>query len=149
MAKKITAKQLKELEHIKEWCLTIIDFMTLHYGKSQVFKQYLDIIIDGYQNQNLSGLKYIYRDTNEWAKGISRTDLDELNKLLHDKFGESLVKKNNENLSEIKKVVKKGKISNEDEYRLLLSRVDEIYENKNKEKELEILNKLLADYHKS
>ncbi len=148
MAKKITEKQLKESKYIKEWCLTILDFMTSKNSNTPIINQTKSVIVETYNNQNIKGLRYCNKDINEWARSMPQTDLDELNSLLQDKFGENLVKENNKDLDKVKLVVKKGKISNENEYRLLLCRVDEIYENERKKEEVEILSKLLADYHK-
>jgi hypothetical protein len=148
MAKKITEKQLKELEQIKEWCLTILNFMTSKNSNMPIINQTKDVVVETYNNQNIKGLRYCNKDINEWAKSLSQSDLDELNNLLRNKFGEDLVKDSSKILTKIKQIVKNGKIANEDEYRLLLSRVDEIYDNVNKKSEVETLNKLLADYHK-
>lgn len=148
MAKKITEKQLEELEHIKEWCHTIISFMTKIGGESPIFTQYIEVINDSYQKQNLKGLRYCFKDVNEWAKGLSKKDVEELNIALENKFGINLDDANNKALKKIGTIVRRGKINNEDEFRLLTNRVDEIYTNDKKKAELESLNKLLADYEK-
>lgn len=148
MAKKITEKQLEELEYIKEWCHAIIIFMTKIGGESPIFTQYVEVINDSYQKQNLKGLRYCLKDVNEWAKGLSKKDVEELNIVLENKFGINLSDANNKALKKISTIVKRGKINNEDEYRLLTSRVDEIYANDQKKAELESLNKLLAEYEK-
>lgn len=148
MANKLNDKQLKELTHINDWCLTILNFMIAKYEEGLGPKMFIEVINDAYQKQNLKGLRCIYNDTNEWAKGLPQTDLDELNKLLKNRFGVDLLKQIHRDLDKITEIIKKGNISNEDEYRLLLSRVDEIYDDKRKKNEVETLNKLLADYYK-
>lgn len=47
----------------------------------------------------------------------------------------------------IEKLLKKGKISNPNEYELLLNRIDEIYNDPNREAEVKRLNELLSAYH--
>ena len=148
MVKQLNNKQLNELTHIKEWCLTIIEFLISHNQATSTSRNmFVDVINDAFQKQNLKGLRYVYNDINEWAKGILQSDLEELNMLLQNKFGEDLNKQMHRDLIKIAKILKKGNVSNEDEYRLLLSRVDEIFEDDNKKDEIENLNKLLADYH--
>ena len=124
-----------------------MNFMTSKYGE-QGFSEFILVIQETFRKQNLRGFRYIFKDTNEWANGLPKSDLDELNELLQRKFGENLLKQSQRNLSKINRIVKKGKINNEDEYRLLLSRVDEIFADESKKEEVEMLNKLLADFHK-
>jgi hypothetical protein len=148
MARKITEKQQVELDYIKEWCLAILNFMISKNSNTPIITQTKDVILETYNGQNIKVLRYCKRDVNEWAKGMPQSDFVELNKLLQDKFGEDLIKNANRDLSKISQVIKKGKISSEDEYRLLLSRVDEIYNDKSKQDEVQTLNKLLVDFHK-
>lgn len=148
MAKQLNDRQIKELSQIKEWCLAILNFMISKNGETPGLKMFVEVITDSYQKQNLKGLKYVNKDINEWARGLPLSDVDELNKLLWNRFGEDLSKQTNRNLVKIAQIIKKGKIANEDEYRLLLIRVDEIYKDESKQDELQTLNNLLADYHR-
>lgn len=148
MAKQLNDRQIKELSQTKEWCLAILNFMISKNGETPGLKMFVEVIIDSYQKQNLKGLKYVNKDINEWARGLPLSDVDELNKLLWNRFGEDLSKQTNRNLVKIAQIIKKGKIANEDEYRLLLIRVDEIYKDESKQDELQTLNNLLADYHR-
>jgi hypothetical protein len=148
MDRKITEKQQKELDYMKEWCLTILNFMISRNSNTPIITQTKNVILETYNSHNIKGLRYCNKDITEWAKGLNQSDFVELNKFLHDKFGEDLVKNDNRDLSKINQVIKKRKISCEDEYRLLLSRVDEIYNDLNKQDEVFTLNKLLADFHK-
>lgn len=148
MKKKITEKQLFELELIKDWCLTILIFITDKSNNNPIINQMKDVIINSYNNQNIKELINCKSDIIEWIKGFSQNDTEELNNLLRDKFGNDLVIESNNIIRKIKYIIKKGKITNDNEYRLLLSRVDEIYQNDSKQMELKKLNKLLANYHK-
>jgi len=148
MTKKITEKQQKELDYIKEWCLMILNFMISKNSNIHIITQTKDIILETYNSQNIKGLRYCNKDIIEWAKGLPQSDFVELNKLLQDKFGEDLGKNANRDLSKISQVIKKGKISSDDEYRLLLSRVDEIYNDTSKQDEVHTLNRLLVDFPK-
>jgi len=148
MAKKITEKQQKELDYLKEWCLMILNFMISKNNNTPIITQTKDVILETYNSQNIKGLRYCNKDIIEWAKGLPHSDFVELKKLLQDTFGEDLIKNANRDFSEIQQVVKKGKISTEDEYRLLLSWVDEIYNDESKQDEVLPLNKLLVAFHK-
>ena len=144
MAKRLTEKQIDELDHLNEWCLSILNYIVITHGENSMFLQYIEVVVEAYQKQKLEVLRRCLKDVNEWAKGLSKSDINELNKLLTIKFGYNLSKPSNK----LTAIIQRGKINSEDEYRLLLNRIDEIYENETNTKELETLNKLLADYHK-
>ena len=148
MSKQLNDKQISEISHIKEWCLAILNFMVSKNGETPGLKMFTELVIDIYEKQNLKGLRYVKKDINEWANGLPQPDLEELNKLLKNNFKQDLQNQSNRDLAKITRIIKTGRIINEDEYRLLLSRVDEIYNDKNKQVEVQTLNKLLVGYHK-
>lgn len=148
MAKKLNSIQIKELIHIKEWCLTVMNFMISHYEGKDVFIQFSEVIKEGFNKQDLRGMRYVYKDTNEWAKGLPLTHIEELNRILNEKFGEDIKKQTDRDITKISRIIKNGEINSEDEYRLILNRVEEIYADDNKKEEVLKLNKLLANFHK-
>jgi len=147
MAKILNEKQIKELFHTKDWCLTILDFIISRNKHLPELNIFVELINNAYDEQNLRGMRYVIKDINEWAKGMPQSDFVDLNTILQDKFGEDLIISANRDFSKVNQVIRKGKISSDDEYRLLLSRVDEIYNDKSKQNEVSILNKLLARFH--
>ena len=150
MKKQLNEKQLEELTHIRDWCLTIVDFMIRKYGGQLIFTAMLkDVINNEYDAQNLRGMRCVYRDMNEGTGALSLREIEELNKILYAKFGEDLHTCSKRNLSKINKIIKRGRIANEDEFRLVLGRVDEIYADSTKEEEVEMLNVLLKEFELS
>ena len=134
---------------MKDWCLTIVDFMIGKDGAHFSFTSFKDIINDTYNIQNLRGLqgmRCVYSDTNEWARDLLPLEKTELNKILYDKFGEDLSTCSGRDVQKIKRIVRKGKIATENEYRLVQSRVDEIYADTTKKEEIETLNMLLSKF---
>lgn len=110
----------------------------------------------------MSGLRQAFTDinqlanewANEWANGTKENDLrksqfSELNKILLAKFGRTLVDEDKETESEIEKIIKRGKINNKEEYRIILTKVDEIYANESKADVVQSLNNLLLKYDKA
>jgi len=67
---------------------------------------------------------------------------------LEEKFGVDLAKEGDKSARKIMQVLQKGVTSNEDEYRLILAKIDAIYSDNSKKGEVNTLNKLLNDYHK-
>jgi len=49
----------------------------------------------------------------------------------------------------MKQITQRGHLKSDDEFRLLLNRVDEIYADDGKKDEVEVLNKLMSDYENS
>lgn len=147
MAKKLNEDQLKELDQLKEWCSTVIKFI-LENGPAgnTMLMQYEAVINSSYQKKDIRGLRMVAKDTKEWAKGLIESDKNKLNEILESKFGSGLngeVDKKN-----VTQILKKGKIITEDEYRLLLNRVEEIHTDPSKKEEVEMINLLLVEYHK-
>lgn len=142
---------LSEIKHIKEWIITILDFMTI---KNPSFKQFSEITKENllqHNNTNINqkiykGFREAYRDINEMTKSLSPIDYKQLNTQLTEKFGVSLGHIDKSITKTIEAILKKGKISTREEYILLLKRIDEIYADHSKEDEVECLNKLLAAF---
>ncbi|GHT77322.1 hypothetical protein AGMMS50262_18010 [Bacteroidia bacterium] len=150
MKKQFNEKQLQELNHINDWCLTILNFMIKKYGEHTSLTMFKDVINDGYNTKNLRGMRSVYRDTNEWGKGLNTlADTEELNQVLYAKFSEDLNTCSGRDAQKIKRIVRRGKISTENEFRLVLGRVDEIYTDDTKKEEIKILNKMLGEFELS
>lgn len=147
-------QELKELSFLKDWSITILDFFISKYGNdplSQTFQflqKFYETVLKGFDSNNLRGSRLLYQDLNDWAKDLPPKELEELNQILLEKFGFNLKKYDSKNSAKIKRIIKRGTINNDDEYRLLLDRVDEIYADENTKDEVDILNGLLADYDK-
>ena len=83
------------------------------------------------------------------ARGLSPNKLNEINQILKEKFGFDLNKDHDKTLAKINRIIQRGHLENDDEFSLLSSRVDEIYADDSKEKEVETLENLMTHYEKS
>ena len=147
MKRKINQNKLEELIFLKEWNETIVKFFVLK-SKDNSLEIFHQIINETFNKSDLKGMRMIYKDLNEGINDLSLIEFNELNQLLSQKFGTDLTECNNKNLTKIKQIVKKGNINNDEEYRLILNRVEEIYADDNQKEETEILNMLLTNYIK-
>lgn len=147
--KALDKKKYNELELKKEWSLIIISFIQNIDKNEYFFEQLKNSVGAAFFDNDLKGIRMIYNDVNEWAKGLDKSQLSELNKILIAKFGRSLIDEEKEIDSKIEKIVKRGKINSEDEYRLILAKVDEIYADKSKVNTIKVLNDLLLKYDKA
>nr|WP_199080616.1 hypothetical protein [Pedobacter sp. ASV19] len=129
-----------QMEHIKDWCVVILDFIV---AKNINFKEFTEPTKDNlnkyYKNNSqrfYKGFQQSYRDINEMAKFLTPLEYEELNAILNEKFGKDLNHINPVIDRRIAKVLKIGKISNLEEYELLLNRVEEIYSDTSKADEI-------------
>lgn len=148
MRKELSQKALDELSFLKDWNLTIVDFL-VKKENTEFFKGLYKVITDTFDKKNLKGMKMMYNDNNEMARGLSLNKLTELNHILKEKFGFDLDKAHDQVLAKINLIVQRGYLDNDDEFRLLFCRVDEIYADDSKEKEIETLENLMNDYEKN
>lgn len=166
MKRKLNEKQLEELKFKYEWCKTIQEFINAHEDDSfdvelmqdldSAFAEqnpsmhdYLIRVLDkAYLEQNLVGLRSSINDYNEDACDLTPSEFEELNAILREKFGEDLVHNRQKDLAKIKRIIKRGKINNEDEFRLLKGRIDELLEESQFE-EAQLLDKLMFEFEES
>jgi hypothetical protein len=92
------------------------------------------------------GLRAVSRDLLEWAKGLSSPERDVIDRKLRAAFGRGLEAGVAHEGAELARVVRRGRIANEREYRLVQARVEEIYANEQLAKELRNLDALLAAF---
>ena len=137
-----------ELQYLRDRSLMIIEFILSKNAGNPMMEQFKSVIQETYTKRNLKGLKTLTRDINAWAKGLPQRDIKELELLLAEKFGENL---SGDKITHavIKQVLKKGKIENEENYRVVyeylqdITATDPFYEKVNE------LESLLEIYRKS
>lgn len=158
MEKKLNEKQELEATFIKDWCLTVIDFI---HSKFNVDKSFTEIHKDAFSEETkqrylkelspsiyLKGLRMAFNDTNEMAMDGPPEMQEELNKILREKFGKNLITYSKKAQKKITKIKEAGKVSNEDEYRLIMSYIESIHQDESKQDELKLLNPLLINWNK-
>ncbi len=148
MKRKLSQKSFEELLFLKEWNLIIADYFVKIWA-DPIFERFRQIIIETFEKNDLRGMRMIYKDNNGMTIDLSPNDLDKLNQILRKKFGFDLAKVNDKNLAKIKRIIERGHLKSDDEFRLLSNRVDEIYADDSKKDEVEVLNKLMGDYENS
>lgn len=136
-----------ELQDLGQWCRAIAEFLTSEprLPEGQAF---LDAIDKAVEQGNARGLKMAERDLAAWARSISPERQEELERTLVARFGRGLQQELNDELREIQQIVARGKIATPDEYRLVVSRLDEIYADESKQQEVRTLNDLMTEYDK-
>ena len=139
---------MDELQFMKEWCTEILNFISTKSSSQEIYSELIEKINETFGKRNKRGLRMIYNDIDEWTKGLKETDLIELNLILQNKFGKSLIDTKKGVKKTISKIIKRGKIKTDEEFYLVKSFIDEALIKGDKD-EAEKLDSLLFAYEKS
>ena len=140
--KQLTENKKKELDRLKEWSTTILDFFVKSSNEQEflsLLEQIPKIISVAYIRQDSRGLKFIANDMADLAKGLKKDQIDELNVMLVEKFGEDIFKTQ----KKARKIVARGEIRNKSEYKLVFDYLEEIYDVNEKQSEIDQVNSVL------
>ncbi len=134
------------IDYLKERSLTIINFIEdkTHEGSLKAFR---DVILKAYKTTNLKALESIASDMNAWAMSLSTNDRIELDKILKEK-GQKTLKIETLFSPKVKQIMLKGKISTEDEFRIIHDFINDYFNRISKLKK-DKLNTLLTSYIRS
>lgn len=156
MKKQLNTQQESELFEIREWCHSIIDFFcSIDEKNITLYENFKEALSDENKNNFLQkvspsvfikGLRQAKNDINEWASYLPKSDLESLNEMLRIKFGKDLHTHSKDISKQISTVLKRGKINNDDEFRLIEEKVGELCESESELSEIDMFNKLLLAY---
>ena len=98
--KKLNVEQQRELEQIRDWSQVILEYIDKYSPKGvpTFHGQVATIIEQAFDEGNLRGLRIVFKDLKEWAKGLSKIQYAELNHALMEKFGKDLYPKKKDDL---------------------------------------------------
>src|SRR5688572_3729616 len=115
MAKKIPRPgKLKELLYLRTTSVKILEFLATK-DNNPIYSQFVEIVERAYASQNLRGLRTVSNDIVEWSKGLSKSDRINLDNVIS---GE-LSKIDKQQKDGVARILNRGRISSEDEYRLV------------------------------
>lgn len=136
--------KLLEYQTILDKCLVMCEFLKNNSPDNYkfIFDNMKSNLEQGFKNKNYKGLKSTYRDLKEWVKGAPVKELEKFNHTFFIKFGEGL-----DSVNITDKIIKRGMIINDDEFRLIDKQVNDLCQTEPQSSEIEILNKLLLEYH--
>ena len=138
---------INELEYLYGRSKIIINFMLHKNHDDTMMLQVNKIIEETYKKRNLKGMKTLSRDLNAWAKGFTVEDTGELEKLLEDKFDETLSGDKTTH-KVISNVLIKKQIDNDNEYRVIHEYLLDISEGDSFFENVIDMKKLLISYNK-
>lgn len=146
MAKKDGSDRLAEATQLRDWCLAILCFISELAPSSPFFAQAQQGIEAAFEKRDVRGLRIAAKDLAEWTRDLPVDQQAKLEQILVSRFGRGLRAEAEKNQHELERILRRGTIENEDEFRLLSSRADEIHADKSKAGELEQINRLLVTF---
>ena len=136
-----------DYETLKEWCLTVFDYLLKqdsHYVMLVDYGKNIIAILDKKKKKN--DMRALYKELHLNVRELPPNQIEELNQILTEKFGHNLADVAKMETKAIEKIIKRGRIRNDTEYRLVWQREDEIYTDDSQFEYAETLRKLLSDY---
>ena len=149
--KELTEAELQELQFKRDWCVAVLDYLKSIDAEpgDSVGGGAIDIVMQTYNRMDLRGMRVVYNDINDLAMSMRRSQIEELNAILREKFGEDLTTVNKRIAARIQKIEERGYIRTEGEWRMVRDWIDHIMWDDAKDEEVELLDKLMAEYDKS
>ena len=147
--KSIKLELPKNPELLGKWCLFILDFLEkIGVGDMSIWRECIPEACDVNWKfkYKLQARKELLHDINEYVLMLEQPLLHLLNLKLRHEFGFDLNDFSNRNNRRIQNILKRGVIRNEEEYRLVSDKVEEIYADDSQEQLVNQLNELLAAY---
>jgi hypothetical protein len=146
MTKKGTIDRLEDATMLRDWCLSLLRFIGELAPSSPFFTQAQQGIMVAFEKLDVNGLRIAAKDLEEWARDLPVDQQAKLDQFLVARFGRGLRAEAEKDRREMRRILKRGSIEGEDEYRLLSSRADEIRADNSKARELEQINRLLVAF---
>jgi hypothetical protein len=141
---KVDSEQLKELDRLKDWSLTILRFINTKTpsGSMNYVGKFEEVVTQTYDKKDLRGMKLLFKDVIAWSKDLEKEQITELNKIIRKKFGEDLYYSH----KKIEEILSKAVIENLAEYKLLFDYFEEINSDESRNDEISRVNRLIEEY---
>ena len=136
-----------EVDRLSAWCSAILREIN-SLSPSPLASTFEDAIARSQQRRDLKGLRMASKDLEEWARSVDPFSKEKVNAALISQFGRGLDEGAEADRGALTRILARGRIENDDEYRLVSRRVDEIYDDVAFEEEVAVLNNLLALHYK-
>jgi hypothetical protein len=136
-----------EVVALGAWCRAVIQFLSAHSPQDKkMYAQFDEAIDRGTAGGSLPGMRDAARLLSEMASELPPRVLDDLDKDLVSKFGKGLRSAASARVKRLQWILQHGRIENEQDHELLVGRVGEIFQDPQKQDELEAINALVAKY---
>ena len=111
-------KAQREAARLARWCLSVTDYLAT-LGNDPSIGEFADIVNIALEAGSVTQLKSIKRDLSEWARGLTPEQQRGLNLALQSQTGASLADEDSVDQGLVDKILSRGAIRTENEYRLV------------------------------
>ena len=144
-------KKTASYETLRDWCFTILDFFTSEFPNKDMcylVNEFKIIISDIDQKHNIRKMRAMFKEINIMfgEEMLLPEQMGRLNQILQIKFSHSLADEHDKETATIDKIIKRGKIRNDNEFEIVKRREEEIYTDDSQYEYAEKLRQLMADY---
>ena len=148
MAKPITPEQRAEWEQVFREAKALADAIASVLPSAAGFPEDLEAEREPRQpfRQRLSGLRQARNDLLEWAGYAPAAALRKLDHHLKSSTGLSLDDLQSKRLAQLAKIRTAGRITTDEQFRLVYSRVEQIWDDPERREEFDSLNQLMTAY---
>lgn len=128
-----------DINVIKKQCDELIKFIK-EKGGGEMMNDFSNVVELTHINNDKKGMVRILKDLSEWAETLTPDGKKSINAIL--------IAVEKENSTNVLKILEIGKVSNEEEYKILLDRADKLSNSEKEDDitEIEKINRLLNKY---
>lgn len=134
---------------LREWCIVCCDFIVKEYPEMSDFvDQIKQVVKDTDKKKSIRQMRTMYKEVNWMIQDgyLSDATMEALNKTLTEKFNYNLRDVAAYGKDKIQKIIKRGRICDDEEYELVKRQEEEIYNDESQYLYSESLRSLLGDY---
>ena len=132
-----------DARQMHDWCMVALDFL----AEVSPFAEDLRRDVSAASAEgDVKGLRVCVSDLREWISYAPPADRQRVHERLLARVGHGLYEVDLARDNRLASILKRGRIATDSEFRLLMARVDEIYEDEGKQAEVNRINELLSEY---
>lgn len=129
-----------------EQCMFILEFVSQIEPPSPIYADFISVTKNVYSKQDVKGMMAVKREVFDSVLALKDDDRGKLVAALGDKFGLQVRTEFDVHRKVCDAIRERGEIRSTSEYREVLARVDEVFQDESHHDELEALNRLLVQY---
>ena len=136
----------RDLEHSPETCDALIRFLESAGLEAPEANGFRTAVMKAFEGERLRALRAIVSELLDFGKDLSPSPRAEFERLAQRLDGPNATRERQARISELRRMRNRGSVTNEDEYRLVSERLEEIWQDANRQEEVAALRILLGTF---
>lgn len=137
-----------ERRELHEWCRVVLEFFN-KVEASPSFSGFMETTDQVFRSGSQRQVRSVVRDLREWMEALTPKDRKRLDAILQLRFGKEWKADPVGDEDAAQEIYHRGRVRNEEEYRILRSRLDVIPAGSESEREIAQINSLLAAFERT